>query len=324
MKINAYRETGNVSRRDDLDFLKGILILLVISFHLTYIGNTHPYAKQIVYTFHMPAFLILSGYLMNIHKPWKEFFTTMLGYAIPYIIMESGYILMASVLPIREQINELTWGVFLDKLFLHPIGPYWYLQMLIGCGMAYIATFRLVPLKTLSRLIFLGIVLYALSSLSDTLPFACALYFLAGVTVRQSGMAFTNIFQESIFAFALLAMHPQNLRLEQSGGVLMVYLLMVSLFFIYSHIGKVPQRLLTFLGKNTMSLFLFSPIFTFLCKPLVPLLQFDPSGLSFLLLSLLICIAGSLFVEWGLKKMGLSQYFYGKKSATPHIHEISR
>ena len=61
-----------------------------------------------------------------------------------------------------------------------------------------------------------------------------------------------------------------------------------------------------------MPLFLFSPIFTFLCKPLVPVLQFEPTGLLFLLVSLAICIAGSLLIESVMKRTGLSRYFYYK------------
>ncbi len=84
-------------RIDELDFLKGIFIILMITFHLVYIGDSYPYAKRIVYTFHMPGFLIISGYLMNITKSRKDFIKTMLGYAIPFIVMESGYIVMAAV-----------------------------------------------------------------------------------------------------------------------------------------------------------------------------------------------------------------------------------
>ena len=53
-------------RIQKLDYLKSIFILLMVAFHLVYIGDKYPYAKQIVYTFHMSAFLILSGYLTNI------------------------------------------------------------------------------------------------------------------------------------------------------------------------------------------------------------------------------------------------------------------
>ncbi|MBO5629023.1 MAG: acyltransferase family protein [Aeriscardovia sp.] len=303
-------------RIEELDYLKGIFIILMITFHLVYIGDSYPYAKRIVHTFHMPGFLIISGFLMNISKPWKDFFKTMLGYAIPYCIMESGYIVMASALPIREHVDVLTFGVFVDMLLLHPIGPYWYLQTLICCGIAYVVIIHFVPVKANSQIILLGIVFHLLSNVFGVMSFACSLYFLAGLVLRHSGIPFTNAFQPSavaIFAFVLLAIHPQNLLMERSGGVLMVYLAIVGFLFAYSHIGQKTSSLLLFLGRNTMPLFLFSPIFTFLCKPLVPVLQFEPTGLLFLLLSLIICITGSLSVESVMNRVGLSQYFYYKR-----------
>ena len=303
-------------RINELDFLKSIFIILMISFHLVYIGDSYPYAKRIVYTFHMPGFLIISGYLMNITKSRKDIIKTMLGYAIPFVVMESGYIVMAAALPIREHIDTLTLGVFFDKLFLHPIGPYWYLQTLITCGVSYLLVFHFVPMKINSRIILLGIIFHVFSNMLGVMSFACSLYFLAGVVLRQSGNSFTNVFQQSpmaILAFILLAMHPQNLLMEESGGVLMVYLVIVGFLFVHSHAGKKLNSILTFLGRNTMPLFLFSPIFTFLCKPLVPVLQFEPTGLLFLSVSLLLCIAGSLFVEWMMIRIGVSRYFYYKR-----------
>lgn len=302
-------------RINELDFLKGIFIILMITFHLVYISDSYPYVKQVVYTFHMPGFLMISGYLLNISKSWKDFVKTMLGYVIPYFIMESSYIVMASALPIREHIDILTLRVYFDRLFLHPIGPYWYLQTLICCGITYMVIFHFVPLKNNSRIILIGIIFHVFSNLFGVMSFACSLYFLAGVAIRQSGIPFMEIFQQSpyaILAFALLAIYPHNLQMEQSGGVLMVYLVIVGLLFVYSHIGEKMHILFTFLGMNTMPLFLFSPIFTFLCKPLVPILQFDPTRIIFLFVSLVICVLGSLSVEWVMDRIGLSKYFYLK------------
>ena len=228
-------------RIDELDFLKGVFIILMITFHLVYIGDSYPYAKRVVYTFHMPGFLIISGYLMNITKPCKDLIKTMLSYAIPYIVMESGYIVMAAALPIREHIDVLTLGVFIDRLFLHPIGPYWYLQTLITCGVSYMLIFYFVPMKTNSRIILLGIIFHVFSNMLGVMSFACSLYFLAGVVLWQSGISFTDVFQQSpiaILAFILLAIHPQNLLMEESGGVLMVYLVIVGFLFVHSHAGK--------------------------------------------------------------------------------------
>ena len=61
------------SRVKEIDYLKCIFITLMIIFHLVYIGDKYPYAKQIVYTFHMSAFLIISGYLANNRKDARSF-----------------------------------------------------------------------------------------------------------------------------------------------------------------------------------------------------------------------------------------------------------
>lgn len=70
-------------RIKELDYLKSILILLMVAFHLVYIGDKYPYIKQIVYTFHMPAFLIISGYLTNVQKDIRSFMKNYYGFSFP-------------------------------------------------------------------------------------------------------------------------------------------------------------------------------------------------------------------------------------------------
>ena len=314
--------TVSHSRTTEFDFLKGLLIILVISFHLVYIGDSYPYAKRVVYTFHMPAFLLMSGYLMNISKPWRRFARTMLGYAVPYLVMEGAYVVMASLLPVGEHVDELTVSVFLDKLLLHPLGPYWYLQTLILCGGAYAAVFRLVPMKTVSRLILL-VAVFQLLAVLGLMSFGCAVYFLLGAAIRQSGVRFGDVFRHSAVAvlpFALLAAQPRHLQMDTTGGMLMVFLVMSWTFFVYRHIGKGLRRLLTFLGRHTMPLFLFSPVFTFPCRLLQPFLAFDSSGLAFWLASLIICIAGSLAIDWLMSQTGASRYFYVRTQNRRGLH----
>ena len=75
MKKGIFKEqfSNSNERIKELDYLKCVFILLMIIFHLVYIGDKYPYAKQIVYTFHMSAFLIISGYLANIRKKAMPF-----------------------------------------------------------------------------------------------------------------------------------------------------------------------------------------------------------------------------------------------------------
>lgn len=148
----------STARSQELDYLKGVLILLMIAFHLVYFEHLYPYAKQVVYTFHMPAFLLVSGYLVNVAKTWRQFLITMMWIAVPYAIMESAYVVAASLLPVSDHVDNLTPALFLDKLLLNPLGPYWYLHTMIVCGLITKAAQSL-PVGKLARLLAMAVVM---------------------------------------------------------------------------------------------------------------------------------------------------------------------
>lgn len=311
-------------RIQELDYVKGILILLVISFHLVWFEQLHPDIKQVVYCFHMPGFLFISGYLMNINKEAHQFLRTLLWLAVPYVVMESGYIYMASILPINDHIDCLTPLVFLDRLLLHPLGPPWFLHALILCGAVYKTLSLPLPSKERSefffgweRVVLTGIVYYVLAHFLGILSFSSALYFLAGAALRRSGTDFVEFFRPSslsIILFALLACLSERPTQGSLNGVLIAYFAMSSLLFLYKHLAPAPRPLLLFFGRNSLPLYIFSPIFTVLCKRLVPYLQFDPTGLIFLFVSLTFCVSGSLAIAWAMDIIGISRFFFGRKA----------
>ena len=148
-------------RIKELDYLKSIFILLMIVFHLVYISDKYPYIKQIVYTFHMSAFLIISGYLDNVQKDIRSFVRKLFWIFVPYMCMEAGYVIMSHILPVRESIPEVTPIILLHKIFIKPLGPYWYLHTLIICSLLHYLAFRYTHMKTISQLILLGLGLFA-------------------------------------------------------------------------------------------------------------------------------------------------------------------
>ena len=304
-------------RIKELDFLKGVLILLVISFHLVWFEQLHPEIKQVVYTFHMPGFLLISGYLMNISKPSKDFLRTLLWLAVPYLVMESGYIYMASLLPINEHIYNLNPKVFLDHLFLHPLGPYWYLHALILCGGLYYYIYNNVERGLMTRFLLIGIAYYVLAHILGILSFSSSLYFLAGAVLRQSGRDFLLFFlptRLSVVAFALLACFSKFPTQASLNGVLIVYFAISTLLSLYEHLPERVRQAFLFLGRNSLVLYVFSPIFTVLCKQFVPYLKFDPTGLLFLAVSLAFCVMGSLLIAWLMDFVGISKFFFGRKA----------
>ena len=322
-----------MKRIPELDYLKGFLILLVITFHLVWFEQLHPFAKQVVYTFHMPGFLLISGYLMNVGKPPKDFLRMLLWLAVPYVVMESGYIVMASLLPIREHIDHLTLGVFLDRLLLHPLGPYWYLHTLVICGSLYFLVFNSKfkiqnsKLSLLLQLFLIGLAYYAISYILNTLlplkgvggsfSLSSALYFLAGAAIRQTDTDFIRFFCPSWLspiAFALLVFFTPSPNQASILGALIAYTAISSLLFLFNLFTFSSFHLLTFLGRNSLSLYVFSPIFTILCKRFVPYLQFDGTGILFLALSLPVCVGGSLLIAWLMDLIGISRFFFGRRA----------
>lgn len=301
------------SRLPYLDFLKGVLILLVISFHLVYFEHLHPYAKQVVYTFHMPAFLLISGYLVNINKPVKAFLRSMLWIAIPYFIMESGYTFAASMLPVSDHVDNLTLPAYLDKLFIHPLGPFWYLHTILICGLlSRLAMLVRSHWAVNVALLAVAFLIISLSPLSLSYP--CALYYLAGFALRRSGRQFASFFAATPFAllgFALLAVFPANLDKATIGGIAMVYLSVSSLLWIYNVTGdRLP--LVSYLGRKSLLLYVFSPVFTLASKVMVSWLSFDPTGMLFLVLALVLSVLGSLAVGYILDVLRISPYIFGR------------
>jgi fucose 4-O-acetylase-like acetyltransferase len=293
------------------------MIILMISFHLVYIGDSYPYAKQVVYTFHMPVFLIISGFLMNIEKPAAKFCKTIAAFLVPYIIMEGGYIVMASIVPIREPIDNLTPAVFYEKMVLHPLGPYWFLRTLMLCSIPYFLIFRYLPINRGMKCALLAIV-YVLYSKAGIVALTMPTYFFAGVIVRQSNSVFTDVFRPmwlSLLFLIVLIADLQNLDARHIGGGLIVYFVTSLLLAIYPYIKGKLQCGILFIGRNTLPLFLFSPIFTILCKQMLPYLEFDNTGMIFLFLSLTICISGSLAIAWAMDKVNVSKYFFLKEKA---------
>ena len=300
----------------ELDYLKGVMIILVIAFHLVYFEHLYPYAKQVVYTFHMPVFLVISGYLMNISKKWSAFLLTIIGLVIPYLVMESGYIVMASLLPINEHIDRLTVGLFFDKLLLHPLGPYWYHHTLILCGLTYYGVFsRCAAMNFLTRFILVGLVYYLFSYVLSIISFPLAMYFLMGAVLRQSQTDFTRFFHSSAFtilAFALLICEQVYLSPATLGGLLIVYLVISGCLFLFRYSHQTVNNFICFLGRNSLLLYVFSPIFTILCKQMIPYLTFDKTGILFLIASLIVCVSGSLAIGYLMDLLRISPLFFMK------------
>ena len=312
-------------RIKELDYLKSILILLMVAFHLVYIGDKYPYIKQIVYTFHMPAFLIISGYLTNVQKDIRSFMRKLLWIFIPYLCLETGYVLMSHILPVRENVPEISSSILLHKIFIKPLGPYWYLHTLIICSLLYYLTFRYTRMKTISQAILLGLGLFAVSYWGGIMVLANAIYCLAGEIIKQSKLPFIRIFQPSLLALVpmiLLCCFPDNLNRGTLAGITITYLAIIISLYAHSYLSKGIRQCSYFIGRNTLVIFLFSPLFTILCKMFLSFLFFEPTGILFMIISVAITVSGCIIIAWSLDKLRFSRFFFGQDAILNQQEEI--
>lgn len=309
------------SRIRQIDFLKCICILLMVIFHLVYIGEKYPYAKDIVYTFHMPIFLVISGYLSHAQKSGRRFWKAQWWIFVPYLLLELPYTVLSGCLGVRGGDTDLSPLHLASRVFLHPLGPYWYLHTLLICNATWWGVLHgLQRANWLLRLgIFaalLGVWAYGTGIVADNV-----FYYFLGVALSQAGIPFLRAFHPSLTALlpgVLLCCYPGNLHYNVPGGLAITYLTVNFLLWCYDHCSYARHAVTLFIGRNTLPILLFSPIFTLLAKPLVPILSFDPSGMLFLLSATTMAIAGSLAIAWSMDRLHLSRWFCGRTEFLAH------
>ena len=67
-----------------IDIAKGIAILLMVIGH---VDNIHPYLKGIIFSFHMPLFMIINGYLIRSYDIKKTFIRSLRTLMLPYFVV---------------------------------------------------------------------------------------------------------------------------------------------------------------------------------------------------------------------------------------------
>ena len=303
-------------RIQELDYLKCLFIILMVIFHLSYIGGKYPYVKSIVYTFHMPDFLLISGYLINVHKKPKVFLKAMAWIFIPYAIMEISYACMSTLFPVWDGIQEISASVLFSKVLLDPIGPYWYLHTFILCGTTHYFVHTYLRTNPFIRLLATGGLLLLFSYVFHLLTFANAFYFMAGTAIHLGKRSFLSCFPASFLAIIpliFLCSQPENLNRGTLGGILITGLVISFSLYIYKHLPHTAKQASLFIGKNTLAILLFSPVFTALSKLFLPFFSFDPTGICFLCTATATTLYGSIFMAFCLDKARLSPFFFGKR-----------
>ncbi len=318
-------------RNTDIDWIRAILIILMILIHIVSFGNAYPHLKAGILSFMMPTFLIITGYLVNIEKSPKEMGRYLMCLALPYVIMVTGFSVLSYFMPVRDGITELSLSQICEKIFVTSIGPYWFIQTMIICGILYYVSFKgaiwgtlrqgKTTMSTTTSLFIFATLLLLLSKTPALSPSAATYYFI-GAVLRQCHIGFDRIFRPSPVAL-LLWINLLGLEEWYDWGTLAIvfscWCCISSLMWIHSLIKRLQNNasvrktedILLYIGRNTLPIYLFHPIFTMAAKFYHPLFSWDRSEICFALVTIFIAIAGSIGIAKMMEKTHLA-YLFGK------------
>lgn len=318
-------------RNTDIDWIRAILIILMILIHIVSFGNAYPQLKAGILSFMMPTFLIITGYLVNIEKSPKEMGRYLMCLALPYVIMVTGFSVLSYFMPVRDGITELSLSQICEKIFVTSIGPYWFIQTMIICGILYYVSFKgaiwgtlrqgKTTISTTTSLFIFATLLLLLSKTPALSPSAATYYFI-GAVLRQCHIGFDRIFRPSPVAL-LLWINLLGLEEWYDWGTLAIvfscWCCISSLMWIHCLIKRLQDNVsvrktedtLLYMGRNTLPIYLFHPIFTMAAKFYHPLFSWDRSEIIFALVTIFIAIAGSIGIAKMMEKTRLA-YLFGK------------
>ena len=318
-------------RNTDIDWIRAILIILMILIHIVSFGNAYPQLKAGILSFMMPTFLIITGYLVNIEKSPKEMGRYLMCLALPYVIMVTGFSVLSYFMPVRDGITELSLSQICEKILVTSIGPYWFIQTMIICGSLYYVSFKGATWGTLRQgkttmstttSLFIFATLLLLLSKTPALSPSAATYYFIGAVLRQCHIGFDRIFRPSPVAL-LLWINLLGLEEWYDWGTLAIvfscWCCISSLMWIHSLIKRLQDNAcvrktedtLLYIGRNTLPIYLFHPIFTMAAKFYHPLFSWDRSEICFALVTIFIAIAGSIGIAKMIEKTHLA-YLFGK------------
>lgn len=302
-----------------IDFGKGFTILSVLLVHvmLGVVNSGVPYTAQqlwlptivigFLFTYVMPVFFAMSGYVYKPVKTWQQFFKKngqrLINLGVPYIAFNTVIYIVKLFGNDKLTLSDLL------SIWNQPIAYTWYLFALFGIYVL-VDLYHLVGLPLWLQII-LGVVTLSLVSF-DTIhigllsqAFRWVLPFILGIAIKEYAILnrkYLTLLATGIFIISSVIAIRQYFMMIEAVNVLDISLLVVKIssvfvfLALYRLIGTEQNRWLTFIGKNSLIVYLVHvPVGTLVMK----IIEWRVSGLTvsywaFMVATLVVTLVFSL------------------------------
>lgn len=311
LKKQILMGSNNVSLRiESADFIKGIMITLMVTFHLPLNGlicEAYPY----VYTFHMPTFLVLSGFFLKVEKDNKLFYRGLSNIAIPYILFQSIYLfvigLLPQYIPTANHIENFSFKTIVYGLLFKPYGTYWYLHTLLIYAICLKICYEIAK-KELLHAIVLSISCFAiLDYFLEGFEFTYAIYLIAGsicklIYIKNKDIKISSI-TSIIPIFIIFVCSSNPSRYQLTTGFVITLLMISFCSALYKYIPQRTSIIINYIGRNSLCIVLFSSYYNVVIKFIAPYFSFDKTGFSIALIGTTLVTLFCLLTKNILKKL---------------------
>ena len=319
----------------NVDYIKGIAILLVCIGHAATPSflprpHTYEYVVQAIYSFHMPLFFLISGFLsykiidINLKNNYIEFIKKKL-YRICIPFLTISFITNLIVITLKILINDpLSTNAILDMIkiiFLYPengiMGALWFLYTLFIINIISPILVKF-PLKIVIILAFLLNIFVPNNIYFLSISRVCffLVYFLIGIYFRKFyynsiNLKNINIFNKililcvciiSIIFYSYIVTNEINIS-KYFINILSFLCGLFGMVIMIAFIKKIESlkisSLLSFLGKHSMDIYILSWFFQvssmILISSILHISNYNIFFVSNLIIGFL-CIPFSLFI----------------------------
>lgn len=257
------------------------------------------------------------------NKTKHDFIKTLSSVLYPYIFFETLYLVALSVFgKVIGASNHfsLTISSFIQKIILMPSGTYWYLHTLSICMFIYffVHQFKFNSFKTT---ILSGCILYICSILIPGLSWGNIIYFIIGCCIKTYSSQITKTtFPSPISIIPIILISIFSLKFDRNelSGIGLTIFMFSFLTGIYKYSPSQIQNIFLWLGKNSLAIVLFSPLFTIITKTYVKYFSFDATLITWAICSLIFVISLCLISAWTCDKLRISTKLIHKNMYTQY------
>ena len=309
------------NRDKSIDVVKGICICLMVFGHFLHVGNCALHMLEVVkvvYTFHMPIFIILTGYLFGKRKGTREEVKRVLSRMFKPCMVMAPIAIFLYQLAARFGIQTTV------QLTARGISPYvGVLTGHVGGALWYLYTFGIVELLTLGALwwrpgknskeqggastrvvVLVGLGCCILAKLGFGISPHKIFYFFIGFFLRRAQLSLPC----SVWFLGSVALIFSVVGVSESftlGNCVWVISVLGSLMWLAKGLLSVRwlSKVLIYCGEHTLSILLFHNLISVALRPLASkMLVVDPSGIGISLLMTGVSVVLSLCAEVIIKK----------------------